>query len=273
MRNSMITGKTRVWSILADPIGHVKTPQEINALCAAQGIDGVMVPMQVHPENLATAVAGLKAIESFGGFVVTVPHKTKIVALCDRLIGDAARIGAVNVVRREADGTLTGAILDGLGFVEGLRSEGIEPRGMDACLLGAGGAGAAIAFALAEAGVRRLTIVNRSQDKAEDLAARVAQAYPEVPVAAGAPETASRDLIVNATSLGLKPDDPLPLDDTAFHTGQVVADAIMDPVETRLLAAARAAGARVHPGLPMLRQQIRLMAEHLGALPRPPQQD
>lgn len=262
----MITGHTKIYGIVADPIHHVKTPEDMNALFARENVDGVLVPMHVHPDGLAAFLDGVRRIENFGGLVATVPHKPSVIGYCDRLEGDAALIGAANVIRREADGTLVGAMLDGRGFIRGLEAAGITVSGMDACLLGAGGAGAAIAFALAEAGVIRLTIVNRSRDKATDLARRVAGRYPDVIVEAGEARTRQRDLIVNATSLGLRAEDPLPIDALDFHAGQVVSDAIMEPEETAFLARARSCGARIHPGRPMLREQIRLMAEHMGAL-------
>lgn len=263
----MITGLTRLYGIVADPIGHVQTPKEMNALFAAEGVDGVLVPMHVRRHDLPAFVNGIRIMQNFGGIIATVPHKPSMIAFCDRLEGDAAAIGAVNAVRREADGTLVGAMLDGKGFIGGLHAAGIDVAGMNACLLGAGGAGAAIAFALAEASVDQLTIVNRSRGKAEDLARRVSNRYPEVCVRAGEPSTRERDLIVNATSLGLKPGDALPLDDLNFHAGQIVSDAIMEPAETPFLAVARRSGSRIHPGLPMLKEQIRLMAVHLGAIP------
>lgn len=262
----MITGRTKVFGILADPIQHVKTPQEINRLFEQEAVDAVLVPLHVSSDQLKQVVEGLFKIQNFLGVVVTVPHKIAAFGLCDRLVGDAPLIGAVNVIRRDADGALTGAMLDGKGFVAGLKTEGIAVAGMNACLLGAGGAAAAIAFALAEAGVKELTITNRSTSKAEELARRVTARYPTVHVAVGKPETAQRDIIINATSLGLKAGDALPLDDLNFKKEQVVSDIIMDPVETPFLAAARACGARIHPGLPMLQSQIRLMAQHMAAL-------
>lgn len=263
----MITGLTRIYGIIADPISHVQTPREMNALFAAEGVDGVLVPMHVSPHHLPDFIKGVRAMQNFGGMIATVPHKPSMIAFCDQLEGDAAAIGAVNAVRRDADGTLVGAMLDGKGFIGGLRAAGINVAGMNVCLLGAGGAGAAIAFGLAEAKVDQLTIVNRSREKAEELAHRVVTHYPTVRVCAGEPSTRERDLIVNATSLGLKPGDALPLADLDFHPGQIVSDAIMEPAETPFLAAARRSGARIHPGLPMLKEQIRLMAVHLGALP------
>lgn len=270
-----VTGHTRLFAILADPIYQVKTPEVMHDVFARHGIDGVLVPMHVPPEGLARAVEGLRQMRNFGGFIATMPHKTAMLGLCDRVVGDAAGIGAVNCVRREADGSMVGAMLDGDGFVAGLRRAGVVPGGQRVVLAGAGGAGAAIAFALAGAGVARLTILNRSLDRAEDLARRVAAAYPGVVVAARAAgrdpalrdETAAAGIVVNATALGMRPGDPLPVDPEGLHAGQVVAEAIMDPVETPLLAEAARRGARTQPGLPMLACQIEMMACHMGALP------
>lgn len=260
----MITGHTKLYGIVANPIHHIKTPQEMNRLFGEISHDGVLVPFHVLPDNLALFMDSLRGMENLGGMIVTVPHKVPILALCDRLEGDAADIGAVNVIRREADGALVGAMMDGKGFVGGLRAAGIEVAGMDICQLGAGGAGAAVAFALAEAGARRLNIVNRSEAKAQDLARRIAARYPVTQVTTGPAETTSRDMIVNTTSLGMKEGDPLPIDDTAFHDGQIVAEVIMQPEITPILALAQQKGARTHPGRPMLREQVRLMARHLG---------
>ncbi|MFG1374641.1 shikimate dehydrogenase [Xanthobacter oligotrophicus] len=264
-----ITGLTRVYGILADPIHHVKTPQMLNALMAREGRDGVMVPFHVASDDLATLVAGLKAMKSLGGFVVTVPHKTAIVDLCDAVSDSARRIGAVNTVRREADGRLIGEMLDGKGFVGGLLAAGIDPKGKSVYLAGAGGAANAIAFAFVEAGISRLTIANRTRAKAEDLAARLAEAYPAAQVEIGTPDPSGHDIVVNGTSLGLKDGDPLPLDAARLAPEQIVAEVIMQPEETALLAAAKAKGCPIHFGKPMLACQLDLMADFLGmrALP------
>ena len=262
-----ITGRTRIFGIIADPIHHVKTPEDMNAILAAWGHDMVVIPIHVPPAGLDDWVRGWRAQENLGGIIATVPHKGAMLAHCDALEGDAARIGAVNAIRRDPGGRLVGAALDGLGLVGGLRTAGLDPRGMDTLLMGAGGAGAAVAFALAEAGVARLTIRNRDMDKARDLAARVVARYPSVPVDCDPEATASRDLIVNTTSLGMKDTDPLPLSDVAFRRGQIVAEAIMSPAETALLALARAAGATIQPGRPMLRSQLELMLAHWGVHP------
>lgn len=259
-----ITGHTRIFGILADPIHHVKTPQGINGLLDAHGFDGVMVPIHVRAEDLAAMVDGLRRMNNLAGFVVTVPHKTAMPALCDELTPTAARIGAVNVVRRTADGRFVGGMLDGEGFVAGLRSAGIEPAGRSAYLAGAGGAASAIAFALALSGVARLTIANRTTAKAVELVARLKEDFPDLAITVGTHDPSQHDLVVNGTSLGLRDGDALPLDVDRLTPAQTVAEIIMQPAETPLLRAAAAKGCRVHFGAPMLASQVALMAEFMG---------
>ena len=255
-----ISGRTRVFGILADPVHHVKTPQAINRLFEAQGFDGVMVPLHVEPGALATTLQALRGIRNFDGFIVTVPHKIAVVCWCDELTIDARQVGAVNVVRRTADGRLIGGILDGDGFVHGLRAAGIDPAGQSVYLAGAGGAASAIAFALAKAGVHRLTLANRSADKARSLLDRVVDAFPSLQGAVGTDDPSGHDLVVNATSLWLRPGDALPLDTGRLEALQIVAEIIMDPALTPLLAAAADRGCRTHAGAPMLAGQVQLMA-------------
>jgi shikimate dehydrogenase len=255
-----ITGNTQVFAILADPIHHVKTPQRINQIFAQADYDGVMVPLHVSPDTLTSVVHALRGVKNLSGFVVTVPHKTAIVDLCDELTPDARQVGAVNVVRRSPQGRLIGTILDGDGFIAGLRVEGIEPCGCSVYLAGAGGAASAIAFALARSGVSRLTIANRTTEKAQQLMDRITVVFPHLPLSVGTDDPTGHDIVVNGTSLGLGPGDRLPLDVTRLTSTQIVAEIIMQPAETSLLKAAKAKGCRIHFGAPMLAAQIELMA-------------
>lgn len=259
-----ITGHTRVFGILADPIHHVQTPQGINRLLDASAFDGVMVPIHVHPAGLNDMVQGLRRMHNLGGFVVTVPHKTAMPALCDELTPAAARIGAVNVVRRTAEGRLIGGMLDGEGFVAGLRSADIEPAGRSVYLAGAGGAASAIAYALAQCGVARLTIANRTMAKAAELVARMREDFPALAITVGSDDPSLHELVVNGTSLGLREGDALPLDVGRLAPGQTVAEIIMQPAHTPLLLAAAARGCHVHLGAPMLASQVALMAQFMG---------
>ncbi|WDM61610.1 shikimate dehydrogenase [Pseudomonas sp. NEEL19] len=260
----VITGRTRIFGIIADPIQQVKTPEEMNALMAACGEDRVLVPLHVNEAFLDNAVGGLRSIHNLDGFIVTVPHKTAMVAHCDSLSVAAQMVGAVNVVRREADGSLHGDILDGVGFVAGLRRSGIEAMGMSVYLCGAGGAAQAIAFALAEAGVSRITIANRTRAKAEELIGRLASTFADLSLGVGSTDPSGHELVVNATSMGLRESDDYPCDVTRLSPDQVVAEIIMQPERTRLIEAASAKGCRIHLGRPMLQCQIELMAAAMG---------
>jgi shikimate dehydrogenase len=157
-----ISGHIGLIVILAHPIGHVRTPSVMNAHFAAIGRDAVLVPMHVAPDDLASVVQSLRGVRNLGGIIVTVPHKEEIARLCDRLTGPARLVGAVNAIRREADGSLTGGQFVGEGFVAGLRAAGHEVRGRRVWMAGAGGAAAGIGFAMLRHGVASLTIHNRT---------------------------------------------------------------------------------------------------------------
>ncbi|MBC8718559.1 shikimate dehydrogenase [Ochrobactrum sp. Marseille-Q0166] len=258
----MISGKTRLFAIVAHPAQHVRTPQAMNAVFAEKCVDAVMVACDVAPIGLAGFVAGLRGVENFGGLVVTVPHKVEIATLCDRLTARAQVAGAVNAIRREVDGTLTGDLLDGAGFVAGLAKAGHQIAGRAVYLVGAGGAASAIAMAVAARRARRLTLVNRSVAKLATLAARLKTHHPEIEVFVGG-DVSGHDLVINATSLGLKPDDPLPLAVEDVDPGAVVAEVIMQPEYTALLQHARARGLTVHPGHAMLEGQLSEMFDFL----------
>ena len=261
-----ITGKTKLYGIVADPILQVKTPQAVNAWIDKHGVDGVLVPMHVPATGLNALVQGLRGMINFGGLVVTVPHKTTIIHLCDEVSRAAEMVGAVNIIRRESDGKLVGDILDGKGFVAGLHRHGIEPKGKRVFLAGAGGAANAIAFALCEAGVSELAVYNRTRAKVEDMFARLSKVYPGMKMTIATSSPKGYDLIVNATSLGMAETDPLPLNVEDIEPSQVVAEIIMRPALTPLLAAAQAKGCKIQFGLPMLESQVDLMAEfmHVG---------
>jgi shikimate dehydrogenase len=259
-----ITGKSAVYGIIADPIGHVRGPTIFNPLFEKLGLDAVMVPFHVTAVSLPRAVAGLRAIESLKGWLVTNPHKVGMFHLCDEVDISGTRLQAVNVVRRNADGRLVGGNYDGAGFITGLRHDGIEPKGLDVLMLGAGGAARAIAFALAEAGIRKLAIANRTQANADALAETTRKFFPGFEVSVADAVAGDQDLIVNTTSAGLKPDDLLPLDVSGLKPSTVVADIIMNPEMTRLLEHAKARGCRIHLGRHMLDAQFPLLARHLG---------
>jgi shikimate dehydrogenase len=259
-----IDGHTRLMGIIGDPITQVRTPQAINPIFAAMGAPILCVPFHIGAGGLADAVAGLRTMRNVVGFGVTLPHKQAICALLDSLDPAARRVGAANVVRREADGSLRGYQFDGAGFVRGLRARGHDPAGRPVLLLGAGGAAAAVALALAEAGVTRMTVANRTQAKAAALAALVNDACGRALAQPGPARPAARALIVNATALGMAPDDPLPMDAGRIARDMLVAEVVASPETTAFLHAAQARGADTHSGIWMIRNQVDLIARHLA---------
>lgn len=270
MPNLSISGRTALYGTIAHPIGHVRAPTVLNAAFERHGIDAVMVPVHVQPDGLDAAVAGMKALRNLGGLCVTVPHKVAIMELCDDVGASGRRVGAVNAVRFEdgPDGVrrMIGDNFDGQGYVAGVQAGGFGFAGRDVLQLGAGGAGMAIAFAVAEAGARSLSIANRTVVRAEELAHRVHKAFPGCTtrgVAADA-DPAGYDVVINTTSLGLHEGDPLPVDVARLDPDTAVSEIIMIPEETALLKLAKARGHPVHYGRPMLDEQIRLIATFIG---------
>jgi len=259
-----ITGATRVYLHLAHPSAHARTPQVMNAEFARRGVDAVAVSADVATGDLGGFARGLRGWRNLAGLSVTMPHKEALAAHVDELAGPAALIGAVNVVRRENDGRLVAANTDGQGFVIGLREAGHELSGRRVLLAGAGGAGRAVAFAVAGAGAAALTIANRTAARADRLARDIAAVYPAVVVAAGSPDPAGHDVVINATSLGMRPGDPLPVRADGLVPGTLVCDVVTRPERTRLLEEAAARGCVPHPGLPMLAGQVDLILEFLG---------
>lgn len=255
-----VSGRTRLFAVLGDPVAQVMAPAMMNRLFAERSVDAVLVPVEVATNDLDTVVDGLKRIGNLDGFLVTVPHK---LALCRHADGlsDAARLaGSVNAMRREADGTWSGDNFDGEGFVRGLLDAGHSVTGKHYTLVGAGGAGVSIAAAVLQAGAAALSVHDIDRSRAEALVARLDERRPGLARTVGAPDPRS-DVVVNATPLGLRDGDPLPFALDGLCADTVIADIIMKPAETRLLREAAARGLGTHPGLPMLSEQIPLYRE------------
>lgn len=258
-----IDGKTRVVLHLAYPSDHLRTPAFFNHWCEQHKQNAILVPWQIHPSQLSVAWEGLRQAESLAGVIVTIPHKIAVADLCDELADEAQLLGTVNVARRTLDGRFIGRMFDGEGFLRGLENEGYSVSGKRVLLLGAGGAATGIAHAMAAAGVDRLTIANRSRPKAEQLAKRLQSAFPQVNIQAGQANGNGYDTVINATPLGMKPNDPLPIDPTSLRDVSLVAEAIMQPDITPLLHQARQQGLHTHKGVHMITGQVECLAEFL----------
>ena len=259
-----VTGAARVFAILGDPIHVVRSPAMWNAELARLGLDAAFVPLEVAAGDFATTWAGLTRIRNLDGMVLTMPHKQAVVPLLESL-GPMARLtGVVNTVRRRAAGGWEGDMFDGEGFVAGLLWAGHDPAGRRILQVGCGGAGRAIAFALARAGAAVLELADAAPGRAGALAAEVTAAFPACHAGTGPADPAGYGIVVNATPLGLRPGDPPSIDPGRLQASQVVADVIPTPEITPLLDAARAKGCDVVTGRAMFEGQARLAAAYLG---------
>jgi shikimate dehydrogenase len=251
-----ITGTTRVFFILGDPVAQVRAPEVYNYLFARHGIDAVLVPLKLPAAALPGFLEfGMRA-ENIGGFWATMPHKAALAALLNPTDPVARVAGAVNAVRRLPDGRLEAALFDGIGFVKGLDHFGIEVKGRRVLVVGAGGGGQAVAAAIGQRAPSLLAIYNRTSDRAAALAARLQPLIGPAARVAASNDPAGFDLIVNCTSQGLKSGDPMPFDPARADAGAAVVDIIMSKVATPLLAAARACGLKAEAGFEMLVQQV-----------------
>jgi shikimate dehydrogenase len=257
-------GSTLVLATVGDPVVQVQTPGRMPELFAERNINATWVPLHVKAANLPVIVAMLRQVENFRGCSITVPHKVAMMALVDRPTPRALVSGSLNLVRREADGTLTGDMVDGLGFVRGLAATGRNVAGKEAWLVGTGGAGAAIAAALCESGIGCLWLKDAVSGRAEELADRLQHHFSEMRIGVSDRQPDRIDYVINATPLGLRPDDPLPFDISGLPASAVVCDIIMKPARTALLQAAEALGLATHPGTPMLTAALPLYLEFFG---------
>jgi shikimate dehydrogenase len=251
---------TGLYGIFGYPIGHSLSPLMHNTAFAHHGIDAVYLPFAVHPSHLGSAVKSIVALP-IRGVNVTIPHKQAVMAWLDELSPEARLIGAVNTIHLQ-DGRLQGYNTDGIGFLRSLEEAGSQVAGRTAMLLGAGGAARAIAVQLCLSNIRHLYLANRTRTRAEELAALLRQKIPHADISVVAMEASSlaahlshTDIVVNATSVGMHPHDPIILPAAGLGPRHLVCDIVYRPLHTPLLQVARRRGARTVDGLGMLLHQ------------------
>jgi shikimate dehydrogenase len=266
-----IDGTTGVVALLGHPVAHSKSPEMMNRAFQAAGLPYLYAAFDVAPEALGDAVRGLRAL-GVRGWNVTIPHKVAIMEWLDEVDETAQAIGAVNTVVND-NGRLVGYNTDGAGYLRSLREEtGLDVTAQHVLIIGAGGAARAVGHALATAGVRHITVANRTTEKAEELAAHLGQwtATDVVGLADINRVLEETTLLVQSTSVGMYPHvDEIPIAPSGLHDRLIVSDLIYRPKWTRLLQEAKKRGARVHSGLGMLLYQAVLAFEHWTGRPAP----
>ena len=259
-----INGKTETLCIFGHPVAHSKSPLMHNALFKELGINAAYLPYAPEPENFADAIKGFRAMK-FRGANVTIPYKTQFIdattgepRLIDELSPISRFTGSVNTLYWKdgiVGGTLCGTTTDPYGCIRNLEEHGVDPSNTTVALLGNGGAAKAIAYTLVEQH-NKLTIVCRSREKGEALANGLGEGVQVVTFSEFADVSANNKIIINATSVGMSPNDnesPLPAE--CLHSDQVVCDIVYTPPRTKLLQMAEAKGCKVVTGEGMLVHQ------------------
>jgi len=264
-RAMKITGTTRLYAIIGDPIAQVRSPQVFSERFAAAGIDAVLVPAHVPAERFDTIVPALLDVGNLDGLLVTVPFKARMVSFAQRLGVTAQAVGAVNALRREADGSWSADMFDGTGFVRGAERKGERIRGRRVALFGAGGAGSAIACALADAHVESIDVIEANAAKGRSLVEKLTPLFPRCAFAVAQGVRGGLDMVVNASPAGMRPDDGLPGAIGALAPTTLVGDVVITEAPTPLVRLAMQSGCRWVDGRDMHAGQVDSIASFFAS--------
>ena len=268
----MISGKTTVIAHLGYPTEAFKAPMIYNPWFDHAGIDAVVIPMGVKVDDYAAFLRPLFTMTNLRGALVTMPHKVSTVAMLDEVTPTARIAGACNAILKRSDGSLLGDMFDGAGFVRGVARKGKVLAGARALVVGAGGVGSAIAASLAAAGVAGIGLFDAHGTAADALGNRLKEHYPKLAVRTGSNDPEGYDVVVNATPLGMKPGDPLPVDVTKIAPNTFVGEVVMKEEYTPFLRAAMEKGCPIQVGTDMLFEQIPAYLEFFGFKSTTPEQ-
>jgi shikimate dehydrogenase len=259
-----IDGNTDIIAHIGYPTYAFKAPLIYNPWFTAVGINSVVVPMSCQSEPFPQFLRSVFDLGNIRGALITMPHKVTTVGLLDEVRPTAAIAGSCNAVRRMADGRLQGDMFDGEGFVRGIKRKGFDPQGRRVLVVGAGGVGCAIAASLAAVGVLEMDLFDVHEASAQGLADRLMQHYPAMTIHTGSNDPAGYELLVNATPMGMKDGDPLPVDMSRVDPSTFVGEVVMKTDMTAFLKAAQARGCPIQIGSDMLYEQIPAYLEYFG---------
>ena len=260
----MISGTTTLVAHLGYPTHTFKSSLICNPWFEKNGIDAVVVPMGIRPEDYPDFFRSVFTLTNIRGALVTMPHKVTTMELVDEISPTAAIAGATNAVLRREDGSLLADQFDGAGFVRGMLRKGFDPAGRRALVVGNGGVGSPIAASLAGLGLAEIGLFDPDAVASEALAERIGLHYPDVRVVLGSKDPEGYDLIVNATPIGMKDSDPLPVDVDRVDAGSYVGDVVLKTDMTPFLQAAEDKGCTIQVGSDMLFELIPAYLEFFG---------
>ncbi len=260
----MLSGKTTLIAHLGYPTEAFKAPLIYNPWFEKHGIDAMVVPMGVKAEDYPVSLRQIFKFSNVLGALVTMPHKVSTVGLADDVSVTARIAGAANALLKRPDGTLLADQFDGAGFARGVARKGFKTKGSRILVVGTGGVGSPIAASLAADGAASISLFDLNTASAEGLASRLKTYYPDMDVAVTSNDPAGYDLVVNATPLGMKPDDPLPFDVTRLAPTTFVGEVVMKQEITPMLKAAIERGCKYQVGTDMLFEMIPAYLEFFG---------
>lgn len=248
----LISGRTRLYGFIGDPVAYARTPQNLNPLFAGLDKDAVMIALHVHASRFEETIPNLLALGNLDGIVITMPFKDRVIPFLDTISENARAVNAVNAAKRLPDGTWHGDIFDGAGLVGAARGIGLSIEGLRVGLIGSGGAGSAIAYALSDSGAGSITVTDIDMERAKKLASQLRQRGTDA--CAEAIALTNIDLLINATPIGMNPDDETPIDVTGLTAQTAVID-IVPKADTRLSQKAKALGCPFTDGAAMVAAQ------------------
>jgi shikimate dehydrogenase len=264
LEDCMISGKTTLIAHLGYPTESFKAPMIYNPWFEKAGIDAVVMPMGVMASDYPQVLESLFRLTNIRGALVTMPHKVTTVGLLDEATPTVQIAGSCNAILRRSDGTLLGDMFDGAGFVRGVQRKGRQLLGARVLVVGSGGVGSAIAASFAATGIAGIGVFDANESASEALGARLRQHYPQLAVTTNSKDPADYDVVVNATPLGMKDGDPLPMDVSRIAPTTFVGEVVMKAEMTPFLQAAKAKGCQVQVGTDMLFEQIPAYLEFFG---------
>jgi shikimate dehydrogenase len=260
----MIRGTTALIAHLGYPTATFKAPMIYNPYFEKYGIDAVVVPLGCNAEGYADIFKAVFQLTNIHGALITMPHKVTTVGFLDEVSTTVKIAGSCNAVLRRSDGTLLGDMFDGAGFVRGVERKGQKLKGARVLVVGSGGVGSAISASLAAAGIAAIGLFDSNTKSSKELGERLRQYYPHLEITTGTKDPAGYDVVVNATPLGMKDGDPLPVDVTRIQPGAFVGEVVMKEEMTPFLRAAQAMGCPIQVGTDMLFEQIPAYLEFFG---------
>ncbi len=260
----MMNGDTKLIAHVGYPTTTFKSSMIYNPWFDGHGINAAVVPLGVTSENFSQAFPEICRFTNFHGALITMPHKVSVIALLDEVSTAVKVAGSCNAARRNEHGRQVGDMFDGEGFVRGMAHNGRSIKGKTLLVVGSGGVGSAIAASAAAAGAAEIAVYDVNAASMEALAGRLRQNHPRLKVSVGSNDPAGFDVVVNATPLGMKAGDPMPLDPSRLSPSTYVGEVVMKHETSAFLAAAQARGCATQIGVEMLFEQIPAYLEFFG---------